>query len=87
MSERFKLWFANSPIASAVKGFAAVVVALAVAEWTATGVIGFDKWQTWVIAALAAAVVPVVNALNPSDHRYGVSANSFDDAGPDGDYL
>ncbi len=81
----FGEWFARSPYASALKSFIAIVVALAVAEWSKSGTIDFSSWQTWVIAALASAVVPALNASNPSDDRYGAYSYGGGDAGQDGD--
>ena len=76
-------WLARSPFATALKVGVSVVLAMAVADWTATGTIGFDKWQTWVIAAAAAALPVIVNYLNPQDDRYGkVRARH---SSPDGD--
>lgn len=69
--DRFGFWFANSPVASAVKAFVAIVVSMAVADWVTSSTISFSKWQTWVIAALAAAIVPALNAANRADYRYG----------------
>lgn len=64
-------WLATSPLASALKTFAAVLIAAVVADWVAGGVIDFANWQSWVIAGLASAVPVVVNWLNPADGRYG----------------
>ena len=85
--EKVQLWYARSPIASAVKSFAVVVVTLAVADWVKLGSIDFAAWQTWTIAALASAIVPALNALNPADKRYGRTYGFIDpsNAGPDGE--
>lgn len=71
----FGVWLARSPLASALKSFGAVLLTLAVAEWTASGSISFDRWQTWLIAAIASAAPVVVNAMNPQDKRYGRAAS------------
>lgn len=81
---RFLEWLARSPLATAVKVGVSVILAMAVADWTATGSISFDKWQTWVIAAAAAVLPVVVNYLNPSDDRYGTVVPR--ETSPDGDY-
>ncbi len=41
----------------------------------ATNLLDFhwDDWKPVVIAAIAAAAVVVINALNPKDSRYGLS--------------
>jgi len=36
-----------------------------------TGAIDFANWQTWIYAALGAALPILINALNPRDARYG----------------
>jgi hypothetical protein len=68
---RFESWFATSPLASALRVFAATVLALAVAAWVESGSISLAQWETWVIAACAAAVPVVLRALNPMDGVYG----------------
>lgn len=68
---RFLNWLGRSPLATAVKVGVSVVLAMAVADWTQTGVIGFGKWQTWVIAACASALPVIVNYLNPAFTNYG----------------
>lgn len=72
-------WFARSPLASALRVFVAVLLAALVADWTASGVIAFDRWQTWVIAALASAVPVIMRALNPADTAYGRGSSSNED--------
>jgi hypothetical protein len=74
----FTDWFARSPLASAVRVFAAVVITLAVAQWTANGSIDFASWQTWVIAALASSVPMVLRWLNPEDVEFGRGAIEFE---------
>lgn len=69
-------WFARSPIASGLRVFLAVLLAALVADWTTAGSISFDRWQTWVIAALASAVPVILRALNPADTAYGRGASS-----------
>ena len=81
---RFMTWLGRSPIASAFKVGITVILAMAVAEWTQSGTIAFDKWQTWVIAACASALPVIVNYLNPQDGRYGSVAERTNT--PDGDY-
>lgn len=60
-------WFAKSPLASALRAFVAVVLAMLAADWTGDGTISFDRWQTWVIAGVAACVPMIVRWLNPAD--------------------
>ena len=79
----FLSWLGRSPLASALKVGITVILAMAVADWTATGAISFGKWQTWVIAAAASAVPVIINWLNPTDGRYGKVAKRV--ASPDGE--
>jgi hypothetical protein len=81
---RFLEWLARSPLATALKVGLSVLLAMAIADWTSTGTISFDKWQTWLIAAISAAVPVVINYLNPQDNRYGTVTPR--DSSPDGDY-
>jgi hypothetical protein len=81
---RFMIWLGRSPIASAFKIGITVILAMAVAEWTQSGTIAFDKWQTWVIAACASALPVIINYLNPQDGRYGSVAER--NYSPDGDH-
>jgi hypothetical protein len=78
------IWLGRSPIASAFKIGITVILAMAVAEWTQSGTIAFDKWQTWVIAACASALPVIINYLNPQDGRYGSVAER--NYSPDGDH-
>ena len=71
----FADWFARSPIASAARVFAAVVLTLAVTQWVTNGSIDFAAWQTWVIAALASVVPTITRWLNPADVEFGRGAS------------
>ena len=69
-------WFATSPIASALRVFAATMIALALAAWVESGTITVSNWETWLIAALASSVPVILRALNPSDGVYGVNSKN-----------
>lgn len=69
--DTFRSWFAESPLASWARAFAAIVITLAVAEWVAKGSISVDSWETWVIAALSATVPTILRWLNPADPEFG----------------
>lgn len=71
MYDSFSYWVANSPLASILKTFAAVVFAGAVADFASDNTIDFAQWQTWVVAGLVSVVPTVINWLNPADSRYG----------------
>jgi len=74
----FADWFARSPVASAARVFAAVVLTLAVTQWVTNGSIDFAAWQTWVIAALASVVPTITRWLNPADVEFGRGAINFE---------
>jgi hypothetical protein len=80
---RFLFWLGRSPFATALKVGVSVVLAMALADWTTTGSIGFDKWEAWVIAAAATALPIITNYLNPTDGRYGAVLARTET--PDGD--
>jgi hypothetical protein len=66
-------WIANSPLGGALKAALGVVLSMILVETTSGG-IDFANWQTWLYAALGAALPVIINALNRSDSRYGVKA-------------
>ena len=65
--DKFQKWFADSPIASFLRHFAAIVIASAVADFALAGAFDFSRWEQWFIAALVAAVPPFLRWLNPQD--------------------
>lgn len=65
--EKLQKWFATSPIASFLRHFLAIVIASAVAEFAKVGAFDFSNWESWLIAALVAAVPPFLRYLNPVD--------------------
>lgn len=69
-------WLASTPLGSAAKTFAAVLVAAAVADFSSSGSVSLSGWQPWVIAGLVSALPPIINWLNPADRRYGRTALS-----------
>lgn len=64
-------WLAKSPLATAAKTFAAVLISAAIADWATGGEISLSNWETWIVAALVSAGPTIVNWLNPADDRYG----------------
>ncbi len=62
-------WFADSPLAAFLRVFAATVITLAVAEFVRVGSFSVGNWESWLIAALAAAIPPVLRWLNPADSQ------------------
>ena len=64
-------WFARSPIASFLRTFTATVLTLMLADWSSAGAVSFDEWQSWAIAACAAALPVVLRWINPQDASFG----------------
>jgi hypothetical protein len=76
---RFQEWLATSPLASMLRTFAAIVVAMFIAD-------GADLWsveaadlRTWVSVAFASSLPVIVRWLNPADSAYGHGAIDFSD--------
>ena len=67
----FLKWFAKSPIGTFLRAFAATLLALAIADWSSAASVSFANWQSWVLAALAAAIPVIIRALNTADTVYG----------------
>lgn len=78
MNGSFAEWFATSPLAAAARVFVATVLAMAVADWSTSGAVGFAGWQPWVIAACASALPVVLRWLNPADVEFGRGAITFE---------
>jgi len=69
-------WLATTPLGSAFKVFLAGLFAAVMLTWTSEGQISWDHWTAWVVGALALAIPPVINWLNPKDTRYGRGSTS-----------
>jgi hypothetical protein len=67
----FWTWFAQSPMASALRVFVAIVIGQMVAEWARVGDIQFTNYKSWVITALVAAIPTVLRWINPQDKAFG----------------
>jgi len=67
MKLNFQNWFADSPLASFLRTFAAVVLSSAVADFVRVGQFEFTNWQAWAIAALVSALPALLRWLNPQD--------------------
>ena len=78
MMETFWVWFAKSPLASALRVFVMIVVSMALADFVATGDISWTNWEAWVIAAMASAVPMLLRWINPADAEFGNGSPSRD---------
>ena len=67
-------WFANSPVASALRTFIAVAVGAMISDFAKVGDFNFGDWKSWVIGALVVAIPPMLRWINPQDSAFG---NSF----------
>jgi hypothetical protein len=54
--------------------FAAVVLTLAVTQWTTNGAIDFGAWQLWLITGCASVLPTLTRWLNPADFEFGRGA-------------
>ena len=57
-----------------IRVFAGTLLAAFVADLANLSSFAWADWKPVVFAAIAAAAVVVLNALNPKDSRYGLSA-------------
>ena len=55
--------------------FVGVIVASLIADLANLMDFHWDDWKPVIVAAIAAALVVVANALNPADTRYGINAD------------
>ena len=69
--ETFLNWFANSPLASILRSFLALVIYAALTEFVKVGAFDFTNWQVWVIGALSACLPALLRWLNPQDVSFG----------------
>ena len=83
---RFQEWFATSPVASWLRSFLAIVIAMFLADGADVFAVDAGDLRAWAAAGLAATLPVVVRALNPSDFEFGVGsfkADRFDVFGDD----
>lgn len=65
--QELQKWFADSKIASFLRHFLAILIALAIADFAKLGVFDFSNYQVWIISALVASAPPFLRWLNPYD--------------------
>jgi hypothetical protein len=56
--------------------FSGVVLAALAADWVNLVNFNWADWKPIILAAVSAAVVVIINALNPKDVRYGINSTS-----------
>jgi hypothetical protein len=74
----FQEWFATSPIASWLRSFIAIVVAMFIADGADLFAVELSDLRAWVAAGLAATLPVIVRWLNPADVEYGRGALSYE---------
>lgn len=74
----FQRWFATSPIASMLRTFAAIVIAMFIADGADVFAVDATDLRTWLAAAFAATLPTLVRALNPSDAAFGAGTHKGD---------
>jgi hypothetical protein len=74
--DAFKVWLATTFWGTTLKSFIAVMLAVAVADWSSAGGLHFGDWQQWLLAAIVSLAPGVINHLNSADKRYGRGSNA-----------
>lgn len=67
----FAEWFARSPIASWLRTFVSIVLAMFIADGADVFAVDLTELRTWVAAGLASVLPLVVRWLNPADSAFG----------------
>ncbi len=73
----FADWFATSPIASWLRTFVAIVVAMFIADGADVFAVDATDLRAFLAAGFAATLPAVVRYLNPSDVEFGRGAIEF----------
>jgi hypothetical protein len=76
---RFQEWLATSPLASMLRTFAAIVIAMFLADGADLFAVDATDLKTWAAAGFAATLPTVVRFLNPADPAYGHGAIDVSD--------
>lgn len=66
----------NEIVKTVLRVFFGTLIAEAIAIGVGVMDYGWTEWKPLVFAAVAAAAVVVINALNPADTRYGFGADN-----------
>jgi len=70
--DSFLKWFAESPLASALRVAVAFTLNNMIADFVKVGNFDFTNWKSWVIGAFAVSVPLILRWLNPEDKAFGV---------------
>lgn len=74
----FADWFATSPIASWLRTFVAIVIAMFVADGADIFAVELSDLRAWLAAAFAATLPVIVRYLNPMDAEFGRGSIVFE---------
>jgi len=66
--------FLAGPIGSVLRVFAGAVLVTFLADLQGAVTVDFTRWQTYLVAGLAAAVPVAIAWVNPADTRFGRGA-------------
>lgn len=69
--ETFWVWFAKSPLASMLRTFAAIVIAMFIADGADVFAVDATDIRTWIACGLASVLPTAVRYLNPADLQFG----------------
>jgi len=74
----FSEWFATSPIASWLRTFVAIVIAMFIADGADIFNVTTDDLRAFLAAGFAAALPAIVRWLNPADTEFGRGSAASD---------
>jgi hypothetical protein len=74
----FQEWFATSPVASWLRSFLAIILAMFLADGADLFAVELSDLRAWVAAGFAATLPVVVRWLNPADVAMGHGAISYE---------
>lgn len=67
----FLKWFANSPLASALRVALGYFLGAMVAHFAQVNAFDFSQWQAWLVGAIVVSTPILLRWINPSDSAYG----------------
>lgn len=73
----FPDWFATSPIASWLRTFVAIVIAMFIADGADIFAVDSTDLRSWLAAGFAATLPMIVRWLNPQDAEFGRGSITF----------
>ncbi len=74
----FKEWFATSMVASWLRVFVAVIIAMFIADGADIFAVDVNDLRAWLAAAFASALPLVLRFVNPDDTQFGYGSAADD---------